>query len=99
MVFGMPKRSSTGRDPNTLAFRIAQEATGQATPSEAPAQGYEKNPAAVALGRLGGLRSGATRKQATTPDQRRDYARIAARARWSAEGRAKALLRRGRNKA
>jgi len=45
----MPKRSSI--DPNQSAYDIVQQATGQATPKAKP----EKNPAAVALGRLGGL--------------------------------------------
>jgi len=50
----MPKRSS--RDLNETAFSIVQQSTGQAAPvpSSAPA----KNPAAVALGRLGGLKGG-----------------------------------------
>ena len=45
----MPKRSSKGRDVNVLAAAIVQEATGEAQPEE-----LSKNPAAVALGRLGG---------------------------------------------
>jgi hypothetical protein len=44
----MPKRSST--DLNQTAFNIVQQSTGQAAPV--------KNPAAVALGRLGGLKGG-----------------------------------------
>lgn len=50
----MPKRSSRGKqgpeDANEIAFRVTQEATGEA-PQEKPS---EKNPAAVALGKLGG---------------------------------------------
>ena len=42
-----------------------------------------KNPAAVALGRLGGLKSAAGRMQRLSPARRRAIARRAARARWS----------------
>ena len=42
----------------------------------------EKNPAAVELGRLGGLRGGPARAAKLTPEQRSDIARKAARARW-----------------
>jgi hypothetical protein len=58
----MADRSSKARprDPNQLAYRIIQEATGQVPkydPHEetAPAVYPSKNPHAVALGRLGGL--------------------------------------------
>src|ERR1017187_6031064 len=56
------------RDSNQLAYRIMLESTGQApkfTP-EAPA----KNPAAVALGRLGGLKGGAARAAALSGRKR-----------------------------
>lgn len=43
----------------------------------------KKNPAAVALGRLGGLRGGKARKEALTPEQRSNIASAAARARWA----------------
>jgi len=42
-----------------------------------------KNPAAVALGRLGGLKGGPARTASMTPAQRKAAARKAARARWS----------------
>jgi len=42
-----------------------------------------KNPAAVALGRLGGLKGGPARTASMTPLQRKDAARKAAQARWS----------------
>jgi hypothetical protein len=41
-----------------------------------------KNPAAVALGRLGGLKGGTARAKALSPEQRREIAQKAARARW-----------------
>ena len=40
------------RDPNQLAKLITDMATGEAAPEPTP-QGPEKNPAAVALGKLG----------------------------------------------
>jgi hypothetical protein len=42
----------------------------------------KKNPAAVALGRLGGLKGGKARAQKLTPKQRSAIARRAAAARW-----------------
>jgi len=42
-----------------------------------------KNPAAVALGRLGGLRGGPARTASMTAAQRKAAARKAALARWS----------------
>lgn len=74
----MPKRSSKGRDPNVLAFNIISEAVGDSPPSTGP----EKNPSAVALGRLGGLKGGKARADALTPKKRSQIARKAAEARW-----------------
>jgi hypothetical protein len=74
----MPKRSSKPRDLNRLASAIVQEATGEA-PEEPPS---DKNPHAVALGRLGGQKGGAARAKKLTPERRQEIARKAARARW-----------------
>ena len=74
----MPKRSRKPRDLNRLATAIVQEATGEA-PEEPPS---DKNPHAVALGRLGGQKGGAARAKKLTPEQRREIARRAAEARW-----------------
>ena len=41
-----------------------------------------KNPAAVALGRLGGLKGGKARAESLTPSQRSQAARKAANSRW-----------------
>ena len=41
-----------------------------------------KNPAAVALGKLGGAKGGAARPAALSPRKRRAIAKKAARARW-----------------
>jgi hypothetical protein len=42
----------------------------------------KKNPAAVALGRRGGRKSGKARMEKMTPEQRSEVARKAAAARW-----------------
>ena len=63
------------RDTNTLAFDIVQQVTGQKADDG-------KNKAAVALGRLGGLKGGKARAEKLTPTEREDIARTAASARW-----------------
>ena len=44
-----------------------------------------KNPAAVALGRKGGLKGGRARMDSMTAEERRELAAKAAKARWSAK--------------
>jgi hypothetical protein len=46
----------------------------------------KKNPAAVALGRLGGKKSAKGRMEKISPEQRKDIARNAAKARWDKTG-------------
>ncbi|HEY5298260.1 MAG TPA: hypothetical protein VIK59_10060 [Verrucomicrobiae bacterium] len=70
----MPKRSS--KDLNQTAFSIVQQSTGQAAPAPA------KNPAAVALGRLGGLKGGNARAASLSTKRRKQIAASAAKARW-----------------
>ena len=68
-------------DPSQLAYRIMLESTGQAPKTEAP-EAKRKNPAGVALGRLGGLKGGAARVAALGPKKRSAIAAKAAKARW-----------------
>ncbi len=75
----MPKRSRMPRDPNQLAKAVVDFATGQREP-DPPAR--PKDPAAVSLGRRGGLIGGKVRAANMTPEERRDSARKAALARW-----------------
>ena len=78
----MPKRSSRHKqgpeDVNEAAFRVMQEATGEGPREETSG----KNPAAVALGRLGGAKGGKARAAKLTAEQRSEIARKAAAARW-----------------
>jgi len=80
----MPNRSSNRgqgpKDLNVIAFDIVQKATGQ-KPKEQPPD-PNKNPAAVTLGRLGGLKGGKARANKLTPEQRKEIARKAAQKRW-----------------
>ena len=77
----MPKRSSKKRpsDTNKRAFDIVRESVGEAPPEPES----NKDPAAVALGRKGGLKGGKARAAKMTPEERSEAARKAAKARWS----------------
>ena len=55
----------------------------QTTTGESPAP--EKNPHAVALGKLGGAKGGRARAAKLTPKERADIAVKAARARWGTQ--------------
>jgi hypothetical protein len=73
-------RPDRPRDMNQLAKRIVDLSVGEET-EEQPIE-REKNPHAVALGRLGGQRGGKARAERLTPSKRSDIARAAARSRW-----------------
>ncbi len=80
----MPKRSSKRpTDLNELARAIVDEAAGNAPEEELPPDQPQKNPAAVALGSLGGKKGGPARAAKLTPEQRKEIARKAAGARWA----------------
>lgn len=77
------KRQKREHDFAVTAFRVVQEATGQDKQEKLESEVVEgKNPHAVALGRLGGLKGGKARSEKLTPEQRKEIARIAAKARW-----------------
>ena len=81
----MPERSSKPsrpRDPNQLGRMIVQIATGE---TKDPDPNVGKDPAAVSLGRRGGLKGGPARAAKLTVMERREQARKAARARWAKE--------------
>lgn len=67
------------RDPFQLAKLIGDISTGQVEDS----QDDGKNPAAVALGRLGGLKGGKARAESLSAKKRAEIAKKAASARWA----------------
>jgi hypothetical protein len=69
----MPKRSRT-TDPILLAKRVFEKVESR-----------PKNPAAVALGKLGGPKGGPARARALSPERRSEIARKAAETRWLRE--------------
>lgn len=84
----MPERSKKRpRDANQLAHQVFLESIGESEKLD-PAATEEKpidpnkNPAAVALGRLGGLKGGKARAEALTAKKRSQIAAKAAKARW-----------------
>jgi hypothetical protein len=82
------KQRKRPRDPNQLAASIVAEATEEETEELAEDEDVEepaddgKNPAAVALGRLGGKKGGPARAKALSKERRQEIARNAAEARW-----------------
>jgi hypothetical protein len=88
----MPKRSSKKSKPadlNQLARAIVSEATDepeqQAPEQDKPTEKswQQKNPAAVALGKLGGKKGGPARAKKLTAERRKEIAQKAAETRWS----------------
>lgn len=75
----MPTKPKRPRDPNQLAHLIAAIAAGEV---EDVKTDDGKNPAAVALGRKGGLKGGAARANKLTAEERSEIARKAANSRW-----------------
>lgn len=76
----MPKRPSTPTDP----FELARHILDTVVPDAEPPEVEKKNPAAVALGKLGGRKGGLARAAKLTAAKRADIASKAARKRWGA---------------
>jgi len=79
------RKTKRDHDFSVTAFRVVQEATGQSEPETkeaTPESSVDRHAAAVALGRLGGLKGGKARANKLTPEQRKESARKAAKARW-----------------
>jgi hypothetical protein len=74
-----PKRP---RDLNQWAKRMVDIATGDVEDREATPEEQGKDPAAVAMGRKGGLKGGKARAASLTQEQRAKIARAAAQKRW-----------------
>jgi hypothetical protein len=76
----MAKKKKRPDDVNVIASQIVSEATEEEL-TKKPTQ--EKNPAAVALGRSGGLKGGKARAKKLSPARRKEIAQKAAKKRWS----------------
>ena len=75
---GMPERSSKKKnDINLIAKSIVEQLEGEGLTIE-----DGKNPAAVLLGRLGGLKGGKARAAKLSAEERSDIAKKAAQKRW-----------------
>lgn len=74
-------RSKKQPDVNVTAFNTLNAFIAKNDPKPAP----EKNPAAVALGRLGGLKGGPARAAALSKEERSAIGKKAAKARWAAK--------------
>jgi hypothetical protein len=73
-----PRKHRKNEDINEAAFRVVREATEKHDPEAA-----KKNPAAVALGRLGASKGGKARAAKLTAQRRKSIAKKAAQARWN----------------
>jgi len=82
----MPNRSSKPqrpRDANQLGKLIVALSVGEAEEPAAPIpDDTGKDPAAVALGRKGGLKGGAARAKSLSAKRRKEIAQKAAKQRW-----------------
>lgn len=67
------------KDPSEIARHVLDAVV----PDAEPPKEKEKNPAAVALGRLGGLKGGKARAEKLSATKRADIARKAAKQRWA----------------
>jgi hypothetical protein len=84
----MPRRSSTG-DVAQNALRVVETAIGEPLKLARKTIQFPrkpKNAAAVALGKLGGVKGGRARAAKLTADQRKEIAQRAAKARWGNKG-------------
>ncbi len=75
----MAKKKKRPTDANKLAKAIVDLATGE---TEEANPNIGKNPAAVELGRLGGLKGGKARAEKLSPEKRSEIAKKAAAKRW-----------------
>ena len=78
----MPSRRKRPADFAQRAKMIVDIATGEIEDREPTPEEQGKDPAAVSLGRRGGLKGGKARAAALDPKKRKEIARKAARARW-----------------
>ena len=77
----MPRKK--GEMESSDLGKVANALAGETSENGPTSKEIPKNPHAVALGRLGGKKSGKARLEKLTPERRKEIARIAAKARWS----------------
>ncbi len=80
--WSMEKRKPRKGDISQIAYQIVQEATRETNSEPIPIPIKGKNPAAVALGRLGASKGGKARAAKLTIKRRKEIARNAAQVRW-----------------
>jgi hypothetical protein len=79
----MPDRSSKRpRDANQVAKLMVDISTGNATDPDVHQEGDSRDPAAVSLGRRGGVKGGPARAVLLSAERRSEIAKGAALARW-----------------
>lgn len=81
----MPSRASKRRDFTQIAFAVAQSATGEGPkirPPGAPPENDTRNPAAVALSKLGASKGGTARAKSLSAAKRKAIAKKASAKRW-----------------
>ena len=86
-MLDMPRRSSKPKDHDfvTIARSVVEKSIGGKLTGEPLDPEPEKNPHAVALGRLGGQKGGKARAENLTPAKRKSIAKGAALARWKGQ--------------
>lgn len=77
-----PKHPKRPKDFSQAAKFVIDAATGTGESSHQATRDADKNPMAMALGRAGGLKGGKARARKMSPEERRQIALKAARARW-----------------
>ncbi|MDI6448046.1 hypothetical protein [Anaerobaca lacustris] len=80
----MANKRKKRADVNELAKSIVDQITDEQLQEKAREEG--KNPAAVMLGRLGGLKGGKARAQKLSAERRSEIAKKAAESRWERHG-------------
>ena len=78
----MTARKKRPRDFAQRAKMIVDIATGDVEDREPTPEEQGKDPAAVSLGRRGGLKGGKARAQSLSPKRRAEIAKRAAQTRW-----------------
>jgi hypothetical protein len=80
------RRRSSNPDVSQNALRVIEQAIGEELKAQRKVVQFlphKKNPAAVALGKLGGTKGGNARAAKLSPEERKEIAQKAAKARWA----------------